>query len=179
MKSNKGITLVALVITIIVLLILAGVSISLVVGDNGVLTQAKTSSDKTKISQFKEALGIAINDVQTAYFANYANNATTRFDTTGSGATEVKGEVTLETINAALEKQGYQIKDEADRTGNITTTPSKIEITTKSNPTDFLAVKVTRSSADGVGVTTVFAKEMNEEVTNSSNSADPTSSWEE
>ena len=40
MKNQKGITLVALVITIIVLLILAGVSISLVVGNNGVLTQA-------------------------------------------------------------------------------------------------------------------------------------------
>ena len=35
-KHNKGITLIALVITIIVLLILAGVSISLVVGNNGV-----------------------------------------------------------------------------------------------------------------------------------------------
>ena len=41
LKQKKGITLVALVITIIVLLILAGVSISMVVGDNGVLTQAQ------------------------------------------------------------------------------------------------------------------------------------------
>lgn len=41
MKANKGITLVALVITIIILIILAGVSISLVMGDNGIATKAR------------------------------------------------------------------------------------------------------------------------------------------
>ena len=40
-KSNGGITLVALVVTIIVLIILAGVSISLVLGNNGIVTKAK------------------------------------------------------------------------------------------------------------------------------------------
>ena len=40
-KSTKGITLIALVITIIVLLILAGVSIAMLTGDNGILSQAK------------------------------------------------------------------------------------------------------------------------------------------
>ena len=40
-KSSKGITLVALVVTIIVLIILAGVSINLVLGDNGIITMAK------------------------------------------------------------------------------------------------------------------------------------------
>ena len=46
MKNKNGITLIALVITIIVLLILAGVSISLTLGQNGVLTQAKTAVEK-------------------------------------------------------------------------------------------------------------------------------------
>lgn len=40
-KERKGITLIALVITIIVLLILAGVSISMLIGDNGILTRGK------------------------------------------------------------------------------------------------------------------------------------------
>ena len=40
MKNQKGITLIALVITIIVLLILAGVSISMISGDDGIATQA-------------------------------------------------------------------------------------------------------------------------------------------
>ena len=47
MKSNKGITLVALVITIVVLLILAGVSISLVLGQNGLISNAKDARNKT------------------------------------------------------------------------------------------------------------------------------------
>ena len=46
-KSNKGITLVALVVTIVVLLILAGVSISLVLGQNGLITQAQEAKKKT------------------------------------------------------------------------------------------------------------------------------------
>ena len=45
MKSNKGITLVALVVTIIVLIILAGVSISLVLGNDGILGKAKSGRD--------------------------------------------------------------------------------------------------------------------------------------
>lgn len=40
-KNSKGITLVALVVTIVVLLILAGVSINLVLGENGLITQAQ------------------------------------------------------------------------------------------------------------------------------------------
>ena len=41
LKGQKGITLVALVVTIIVLIILAGVSIALVLGDNGLINKAK------------------------------------------------------------------------------------------------------------------------------------------
>ena len=48
-KKERGITLVALVVTIVVLLILAGVSISMVLGNNGIVTKAKetqTAQDK-------------------------------------------------------------------------------------------------------------------------------------
>lgn len=45
LKGQKGITLVALVVTIVVLIILAGVSISLVLGQNGVVTRAKDAKD--------------------------------------------------------------------------------------------------------------------------------------
>ena len=47
MKDNKGITLIALVITIIVLLILAGVSIAMLTGENGLLNRANESKSKT------------------------------------------------------------------------------------------------------------------------------------
>ena len=47
-KSQKGITLIALIITIIVLLILAGVSIATLTGENGILTQAGTAKKENK-----------------------------------------------------------------------------------------------------------------------------------
>ena len=50
----KGITLVALVVTIVVLLILAGVSINLVLGNNGIITKAKEAAEKTAEAQEKE-----------------------------------------------------------------------------------------------------------------------------
>ena len=52
MKNNKGITLVALVVTIVVLLILAGVSINLVLGNNGIIAKAKDA--KTKSAEASE-----------------------------------------------------------------------------------------------------------------------------
>ena len=47
-KKEKGITLVALVVTIVVLLILAGISLNLVLGENGIITKAQEARDKTE-----------------------------------------------------------------------------------------------------------------------------------
>ncbi len=54
LKADKGITLVALIITIIVLLILAGVSISMVLGDNGLINKAQNSVNTYDNSAGKE-----------------------------------------------------------------------------------------------------------------------------
>ena len=54
MKNQSGITLVALVVTIVVLLILAGVSINLVLGENGLITQAKEAREQTKSAEVNE-----------------------------------------------------------------------------------------------------------------------------
>jgi len=58
LKNNHGITLIALVISIIVMLILAGVSINAVVGDNGVLTQAKEATIKSRFATYLEEFEI-------------------------------------------------------------------------------------------------------------------------
>ena len=58
-RTNSGVTLIALIITIIVLLILAGVTISMVVGDNGVLNQATKASDETEIADEKEKVQLS------------------------------------------------------------------------------------------------------------------------
>ena len=59
MKKDKGITLIALIVTIIVLLILAGVSIATLTGQNGILTQANNAKTQTEIANEKEAISLA------------------------------------------------------------------------------------------------------------------------
>ena len=54
MKEQKGITLVALVITIIILLILAGISIATLSGDNGLFKRAQQAKDATVNGQKNE-----------------------------------------------------------------------------------------------------------------------------
>ena len=58
MKKNKGITLVALVVTIVVLLILAGVSINLVLGDNGIIAKAKEAQRKSAEANQNDLIGM-------------------------------------------------------------------------------------------------------------------------
>ena len=53
-KDTRGITLVALVITIVVLLILVGISINLVLGDNGIITKAQEARIAQELSSYKE-----------------------------------------------------------------------------------------------------------------------------
>ena len=59
-KEMKGITLVALVVTIVVLLILAGVSINAVLGDNGIIKKANQAASVTKEAEVKEAINRTI-----------------------------------------------------------------------------------------------------------------------
>ena len=58
MKKNKGITLVALVVTIVVLLILAGVSINLVLGNNGIIAKAKDAETKSAEASQNDLIGM-------------------------------------------------------------------------------------------------------------------------
>ena len=55
-NKNKGITLIALVITIIVLLILAGISIATLAGDNGILTKANEAKEETRGASVEEEI---------------------------------------------------------------------------------------------------------------------------
>ena len=61
-SKERGITLIALVVTIVVLLILAGVSINLVLGNNGIISKAKESRTETRMSQIDEQVKLAIGD---------------------------------------------------------------------------------------------------------------------
>ena len=59
-KSTKGITLIALVVTIIVLLILAGVSIAMLTGNNGILSQAGRAKDRTREEGAREKIQLEV-----------------------------------------------------------------------------------------------------------------------
>ncbi len=70
MKNQKGITLIALVITIIVLLILAGVTIAMLTGENGILTKAKTADTDTKNAEAAERINMELQAFKTDILAN-------------------------------------------------------------------------------------------------------------
>ena len=65
-KEMKGITLVALVITIVVLLILAGVSINTVLGDDGIIKKAKEAAEATKRASAEEEMNRLVLEYQLA-----------------------------------------------------------------------------------------------------------------
>ena len=106
MKNNKGITLVALVVTIVVLLILAGVSINLVLGNNGIIAKAKDA--KTKSAEASENDLKGMNSLVSEMEGALAGDG----GAGGSGAdTKVPAEATAETApyfpdNTFTKKEG-------------------------------------------------------------------------
>lgn len=87
MKNQRGITLIALVITIIVLLILAGVSIAMLTGDNGILTRSNQAAFETAFATARENIANAMNEVMTDYYGNvYVDGGTAVMSTEISNA---------------------------------------------------------------------------------------------
>ena len=68
MKKNQGVTLIALVVTIIVLLILAVVSFRVITGDDGILNKAETSASETEIAKAKEQAELWIAEQVANYY---------------------------------------------------------------------------------------------------------------
>ena len=99
-KNSNGITLIALVITIIVLLILAGVSIAMLTGDNGILTQAQNAKNRTEEAQREEE------NILTNY-EDYINNAT--LDTAIVGEIVTGGNKQYSKNGKAIIPEGFAI----------------------------------------------------------------------
>ncbi len=72
-RKTKGITLIALIITIIVLLILAGVSIATLTGENGILTRASKATDENRAASVEEAVDLWKINYQTNKYATSEN----------------------------------------------------------------------------------------------------------
>ena len=71
MKNQNGITLIALVITIIVLLILAGISIAMLTGDNGLLTKSQTAVMDNAIAGAKDKINLSLQEGIADYLQKY------------------------------------------------------------------------------------------------------------
>ena len=72
-KKERGITLIALVVTIIVLIVLAGISINLIFGQLGVVTKSKEAKEENLKQTAKEVMNLKITSIQ---IANYTENKT-------------------------------------------------------------------------------------------------------
>ena len=93
MKNQKGITLIALVITIIVLLILAGITIAMLTGENGLLTKANDAAANQKIAEAKDLASMAVAKA-------YADYVELKYNTTPPSATAWDKQVTVPTADA-------------------------------------------------------------------------------
>lgn len=121
---NKGITLIALVITILVLLILAGVSIAMLTEDNGVITNAQNSKISTELSEYKEQLELYISNkkIENREFDKetlFAGKETLRYNTQKDGETGTIKTICPEMKNNYVEKiqikKGKMILDTKDK----------------------------------------------------------------
>ena len=122
LKNNKGVTLVSLVVTIIILLILAGISISSVVGDNGLLNKATSSKTATEKKEEEEQLQIMLN--------NYAaNELTSKYKTIKEYLDSKKKEKELKEVSNVIETDaGKNIIDVTVNAHNITVDVDKCEV---------------------------------------------------
>ena len=146
-KINKisGITLIALVVTIIVLLLLAGISIQMLTGDNGILNRAGQAKTMTDEAQVLENIKLAYNNAQIGKYTNsnenFANKMQEELEKTyGAGNATVidngDGPLTV-TINGKI----YDIDGE----GNVTKQGASIvvgEVTFKDSNGDEITSKI-------------------------------------
>ena len=107
MKKQNGITLIALVITIVVLLILAGVSISMVLGDNGILTKAKTAASSTNEATIKEYISNALVSTEAEFLVNGgAAEAKTWYEVKAEGSTDADAGKGSDYFDSEVKKSG-------------------------------------------------------------------------
>ena len=73
LKQKKGITLIALVITIVVLLILAAVSLSVIMGDDGILSNAANAKKGDEAGKERDAITLAVLNCYLIHFLFFSS----------------------------------------------------------------------------------------------------------
>ena len=155
-ENNRGITIIALVVTIIVLLILAGISIAAITGDNGIINKSDEARIETEIATYKEQLEVIKHG---EYADDYTINLDDFLDKYAKAVQEDKmfreaKEVTADHENKVVivvTKEGYRfevtIEDTTyvgneDGEGNTEVDISKVKITITSTPENWTRDKV-------------------------------------
>ena len=151
-KSTKGITLIALVVTIIILLILAGVSIAMLTGNNGVLTQAKSAKEKTGEKGEQERVNLAASSAMTLGMGTITTENLNKAiqdefgaskSVTGTGPWTYQGEYT----KYKIEKAGtVAIQKPLPKTAEGQAKGTEIE-----NPASYGENPTAQATADGAG----------------------------
>ena len=138
-KTSNGITLIALVITIIILLILAGVTIATLTGDNGILTQAGKAKDKTTEAE-------SIERVQVEVAGSYGLDGKINIDQLNKNLKNINGiqGVPVSNLPATVTLNGYDIVINAN--GGVKKIP-EIIAKIRANPQAYYGKKVTNYKA--------------------------------
>ena len=164
-KSMKGITLVALVITIVILLILAGISIQ-AISNTGLFANAKRAKDESMKGQLQEEISLAIQSIQTEEI--YKGNSVT-LETLGGGQleealTDITAELDGDEINGEYKNYEYTIDSNLKVTINGEVSGAKITGTAEVQTAGYVFegstvdVKVTANVTEGT-ITGIVAPE--------------------
>ena len=175
MNNNKGLTLVALVITIIVLLILAGVTIYMMLGNNGVLNKSKTVEIEFNKGEVLEELNIIISekyldayhkatkDGKVTIEKYYNGKKVILFLLGHSGGENGDDETTFDSTKYIEELEGFTNTDQDSRYFiNLDTLKRKIEKygkgTNEENATDYFYLKTSGMESNNVDKIEVYYK---------------------
>ena len=156
--NNKGITLIALVVTVIVILILAGISISTLLGNDGLINHSKNAKEDAEISEYKEQLEVI---KVTAYGAEIGTPNKIEFlytyadaiknDNMFKNAKEVTVDEDREVIKIITE-EGYELEATIDIMGNGSNIDiGNVEIDIDINPRTWTNKEVEVSIVGNIG----------------------------
>ena len=155
-KRNKGITLIALVVTIIVLLILAGISISMLTGQNGILNRAAEAKSKNGTAQNEDLVKLSTMDALSQGLGTItdANLKTALNNHIGEGKYEITGDAT-NGWTVTVDGKDYRVEATGIVNGNGSSTGSvnwnKILEDANKNPESMKHKEQVKSSFIGIG----------------------------
>lgn len=130
-KRRDGITLIALVITIIVLLILAGVTIATLTGENGILTRASEASEKTKQANVEEQVKLAVAasiGEDGEINLDDLNNELKKIEGLTYNGNPISDNNKIESLPASVNVDGYNVKINSDGSIESNTNNNDAEI---------------------------------------------------